>query len=274
MNRVRILGVATTGALVAALSFVTTAPAAPGDNILGGTPLTNVASTTCSDGEFATGISGSLGTIGPNSIAGTVRMECANGASAIGTMGNGPGAPADSLCEDGEVAVGIEGNEGDFIDHIAVRCQGDSLSGPIVPDAGFGGLGGSFDGPYDCPAGQALTGFTGTVTDDLVYVRNVVISCAPPADTTTTLEVKTQGNKVKAKGSVEPQQNGSKVTVTLLKKKGGGFKKVDQDKPTLVPPSEFSSSFDRPDAKTCKVTVKFLGDVNSNPSSASEKFKC
>jgi hypothetical protein len=251
------------------------APGAPGDNILGGPPLTTVASTTCSDSAFATGVSGSLGSIGRNDdIAGSLRMECAGGASGIGTMGNGAGSPRDSLCDNGEVAVGIEGSEGDFIDFISVRCQADTSSGPIVADAGFGGARGSFDGPYDCPTDQALTGFTGTVTDDGVYVRNVAIQCAARADTTTTLAVKTTNKKVKVDGSVDPNQDGTRMTITLFEKKGGKFKKVDQAKPKLNASSEFSSSFDRPGSNSCKVKGQFPGDADANPSSANEKFSC
>jgi hypothetical protein len=273
MHRVRIFGVAT-GVLAAALFFAGTAPALPGDNILGGPPLTTAASTICSDSAFATGVSGSLGSIGANPIAGTLRMECAGGASGIGMMGNAASTPGDSLCGAHEVAVGIEGNEGDFIDNIAVRCQADSLSGPIVAAAPFGGAGGSFDGPYDCPTDQALTGFTGTVTDDLAYVRNVVIQCAPRAETTTDFIVSTTNKKVKVEGAVDPNQAGSKVTVTLFEKKGGKFKEADQAKPRLSASSVFHSSFGRPGSQSCKVTAKFPGDLDANPSSKSQKFGC
>ena len=188
MQRIRIFGVAATTGLLTAALFATSAPAAPGDNILGGPPLATADSTLCSDGEFARGVSGHLGSIGPNDVVGAVHMTCLNGASA-GFLGGVPTSPRDSLCEPGEVAVGIEGFEGDFIDNISARCQDDSLSGPIVSAAGFGGPGGSFDGPYDCPTDQALVGLTGTVTDDPVsMVRNVLITCSARADTTTTLD--------------------------------------------------------------------------------------
>ena len=274
MKRIRILGVVTTGVSAAALVLAAAGTAAPDDNILGGPPLATAGSTTCSDGEFARGVSGHLGTVGPNDVVGAVHMACLNGASA-GFLGGAPGSPRDSLCDPGEVAVGIEGFEGDFIDNISARCQADTLTGPIEAAGGFGGPGGVADGPYDCPAGQALVGLTGTVTDDPIsMVRNVSIVCAAPADTATTLIVKTPGNRVKAKGSVEPQQNGTKVKVTLFKRKDGAFKRVDQDKPRLGPPSEFSSVFARPKAKNCKVIVEFPGDVNANPSSKSKRFKC
>jgi hypothetical protein len=266
--------VATSGGLLAALAFAASAPAAPGDGVLGGPPLATADSTPCSDGEFARGVSGHLGTVGPNDVVGAVHMTCLNGASA-GFLGGVPTSPRDSLCDPGDVAVGIEGYEGDFIDQIAARCQDDSLAGPVESAAGFGGPGGSFDGPYDCPAGQALVGLTGTVTDDSIsMVRNVSITCAPRADTTITLAVKTPRDKAKAKGSVASNQAGGKATITLFKKKTGGFKKVGQKRPTLDAESRYKTSLDSPDARRCKVTAKWPGDVNSNPSSASEKFRC
>ena len=274
MERFRIFWVATTGGLLTALAFAASAPAAPGDNILGGPPLATAGSTICSDGELARGVNGHLGTIGPNDVVGSVHMACLNGASA-GFLGGVPTSPRDSLCDPGDVAVGIEGFEGDFIDQIAARCQDDSLAGPIQSAAGFGGPGGSFDGPYDCPAGQALVGLTGTVTDaPISMVRNVSITCAARADTTTTLGIKTPGNKVRAKGSVAPSQARGKVTITLLKKKGSGFKKVGRKRPTLDAGSKYETSFGSPDARRCKITVKWPGDVNSNPSSASKTFRC
>src|SRR5688572_23461551 len=121
MKRVRTLGVAATGASVAALLAAVAATAAPGDNSLGGPPLPDTASTICSDSAFARGVSGSLGSIGPNAIVSAVRMECLGGASAIGQMGTDPTDPGESICPDGKVAVGIEGSEGDFIDRLAVR---------------------------------------------------------------------------------------------------------------------------------------------------------
>jgi hypothetical protein len=201
-------------------------------------------------------------------------MLCVGDIEGVGKMGTDPDPPVETACSGDDIAVGIEGNEGDFIDNLSVRCQPKKLSGPIYPAVGFGGAGGSFDGPYDCPAGQALTGLTGTVTEDQVYVRNVVIQCAPRADTTTTIEVKTPGKAIKVTGSVAPNQAGNKMTITLFEKKGGGFDKVDRNKPRLDASSEYKTTFDSPDAKKCKVTAEFPGTVAAEPSEESSTFSC
>ena len=273
-NRIS-LAVATT-AFVATLSFAASASAAPADGTIGGPPLATPDLTTCPAGTPAIGVSGTLGAIGPNPIVGTITMECVNDEDSVGTMGTGSGgAPGSSLCGEEQVAVGIAGKEGDFIDQISVRCQADDLTGPITTAGIFGGAGGGADGPYQCPAGQALQGLTGTVSDDGVYVRNVVISCAvPPAETTTTLTVKKQGQKVKASGSVDPNQAGVKIKVTLLRKQGGNFKEVDKKQPNLNEVSEYATSFKRPDSGKCKITTKFPGSDGAEPSSASEQFGC
>ena len=276
MNRNQIsLAVATT-AFAATLFFAAPASAAPADGTIGGTPLATTDLTTCPAGKPAVGVSGTLGQIGPNPIVGTITMECVNDEDSVGTMGTGSGgAPGSSLCGEEQVAVGIVGKEGDFIDQISVRCQADDLTGPISTAGIFGGAGGAADGPYQCPAGQALQGLTGTVSDDGVYVRNVVISCAIlPVESTTTLTVKKDGKKLKASGSVDPNHAGVKVKVTLLRKKGGKFKAVDQKQPTLDVASEYRTSFKRPDTGKCKITAKFPGDGDSKPSSASETFSC
>src|SRR5687767_13722592 len=114
MKQVRTLGVAIAGGLLTALAFAAAAPAAPNDGTLGGPPRPTAASSMCSDGEFARGLSGNLGTIGENDVVGAVRMECLNGASFTSSLGDIPFEPRDSLCQPGEVAVGIEGFEGDF----------------------------------------------------------------------------------------------------------------------------------------------------------------
>jgi hypothetical protein len=280
MTRIQLWGVSAAVALFAQLVLAGAAPAATNDGSLGGSPTAQPASTTCPEGVFATGVSGTLGAIGPNPIAGTATMECTGGATAAGTMGTGTGgAPAFSECSGDDIAVGIEGREGDFIDNLAVRCQAADLTGPVSPAIGYGGMGGGADGPYDCPAGEALTGLTGTVTDDGVYVREVEISCAapppPPSDTTTTLTVKKVGERLKASGSVNPNQAGSKVKVTLYRKRdSGGYRKLRQRRPTLNSNSKYATSFRRPSSGRCKITSKFARDDDANPSSKSKKFRC
>lgn len=274
MKRVRILGIAATGVFVAALTAAAVSPAAVGDGFLGGPTLPDAANSVCSDEAFAGGISGTEGTIAANPFVKSVRVECLGGASPVGTVGNGATNPRESLCQPGDVAIGITGREGDFIDSIAVRCRDDSLTGPVDDRSGWGGAGGAEDGPYDCPEGEALVGLAGSVTEDMSTASNVLIMCAPRAATTTTVGVKTPGKKIKVNGTVKPDQVGEKVTVTLSRKKGAKYTKVEQKKPTLGAGSIYDTSFESPDATDCKVKVKWPGDVDSEPSSASEKFNC
>jgi hypothetical protein len=247
-----------------------------GDGRLGGFPTTNAESTTCPEGAFATGVSGTLGSIGPNPIVGTAQMTCVGGVDAANTLGTGTGGTAASTsCSAGQIAVGIEGKEGDFIDNLAVRCQAADLSGAITTAAEYGGVGGGPDGPYDCEAGSALVGLDGTVTDDGVYVKSVGIDCAPlpPADTTTTVSV-AKGKRLKVSGAVEDGEPGIAMSVTLFVKKKGKFKERDNRNPKLNGDSEYRTSFGRPNSGRCKVTAEYPGSDSTNPSSKSKKFRC
>jgi hypothetical protein len=180
--------VATIAAALGVLGFVAgPAIAALADGQLGGPPTTTAASTVCPDGSAVTGAQGLIGSIGVNPIAGTITVTCTDGAIALGSMGtSSSGGSGATNCAAGEVAVGITGREGDFIDQLSVRCRPANLGGTTTTATGYGGSGGSADGPYDCPAGKVLTGLTGSTTDDTVYVRHVVIQCAVPVTPDTT----------------------------------------------------------------------------------------
>ena len=104
-------------------------------------------------------------------------MQCEDGAAPNGTMGIGvSGTTESTTCAAGQVAVGIAGKEGNFIDELSVRCRAADLSGATTTAASYGGTSGSPDGPYDCPAGQLLSGVDGTVVPG-GFVRDVVIIC-------------------------------------------------------------------------------------------------
>ena len=169
--------------IVGAFGASSTAIAAPNDGVLGGTPTSNVSSTACPNGKAATGITGRIFFIGPNPIAGTATVQCAGGAAAVGTMGTlSTGNTGSTTCAAGQVAVGISGREGDFVDRLAVRCQAADLTGAITTAAGYGGSGGGLDGPYDCGSGKRLVGLDGTLSADSVIVRSLVIRCAADGD--------------------------------------------------------------------------------------------
>jgi hypothetical protein len=98
--------------------------------------------------------------------------------------------PGSTSCLAGQVAVGISGNEGDFVDHILLRCRNADGSGAITSSAPlFGGPYGTPDVPYDCPTGEVLTGLTGQSVFDGTTIRYVELVCAPaePAKQKTTI---------------------------------------------------------------------------------------
>ncbi len=166
-------------------------PNGPNNGKLGGAPSVDAAATHCPAGKAATGVTGKRGQIGPTpgNVVGSATMLCQDGATAIGTIGAGP-VPGDLVgttsCDPGQVAVGIQGREGDFIDQLSVRCQAADLTGPITTAAGYGGVppGGGTDGPYDCPAGQRLIGLDGSTSFIGTVARHVAIQCAAGASLT------------------------------------------------------------------------------------------
>jgi hypothetical protein len=152
-----------------------------GDGRLGGPPAIEPGTTTCSGGAAVTGISGNIGSIGLNPVVNTVRLRCDGGLPAVGGLGTfagGPNGSGASNCAAGEVAVGMEGREGDFVDRLILRCRSADLTGPTTAAPGYGGSGGSPDGPYDCPAGARLVGFDGTMVFGDQAVRELRIRCA------------------------------------------------------------------------------------------------
>ncbi|HEX2266017.1 MAG TPA: hypothetical protein VHH14_07020, partial [Solirubrobacterales bacterium] len=152
-------------ALLAALVFAAQAPAAPDDGFLGAKTDT-AASTMCPAGSAVVGLFGRVGTFNPGEYAASIRVSCEGGATAGESIGDGGFTEEQTACPDGHYAVGIEGNEGDFIDRIALRCR-PSILGAVEATAGYpsGGFGGSLDGPYDCGSNEMLVGLDGSVSD-------------------------------------------------------------------------------------------------------------
>jgi hypothetical protein len=180
-------------AIAAALAIgALPAAAAPNDGQLGGPPDPSGVpdDTICAGGAAVTGVTGFTRLIGVTiPIVAVATVQCAGGgpASTMGSMTGMAGElPGGTFCGPGQVAVGITGREGDFIDNLFLRCALPDGSGPItqsVPSFGGPGLGGQPDGPYDCPAGQVLTGLTGQSVFTGTTIRYVEIVCvpAPPA---------------------------------------------------------------------------------------------
>jgi hypothetical protein len=188
--KVKAFGIA---AVVAAMLAIGAAPAlaANPDGQLGGPPSANFVAdqTLCQDGEGVTGVVGATRIIGGFiPIVAVATVQC-TGKDPGSTMGSGVGVPGSTSCLAGQVAVGITGREGDFIDLLQLRCQSAEGSGPITTSVGMlgGGLG-SPDGPYDCPAGMVLTGLKGqSVPPALLFaggstIRYVEIVCVAAED--------------------------------------------------------------------------------------------
>jgi Ca2+-binding RTX toxin-like protein len=173
------------GACGVAGLFAAVAAAAPDDGQLGGPPTTDLAEAGCPDGTAVTGLTGELNTPGGNTVVATIALICEESAVPTGEeLGdrstNTQTGTGSTQCDAGDVAVGIVGREGDFIDQITLRCQDASLTGTVTDAAtSYGGTGGGPDGPYDCPAGQQLVGFTASEEFDGAFVRHVSIVCAP-----------------------------------------------------------------------------------------------
>jgi hypothetical protein len=181
--KVKTFGMA--AAIAAALAIgAPPAAAAPNDGRLGGPPTGVADDTICAGGAAVTGITGFTRIIGafiPIVAVATVQCQGGGPASTMGSMTGSPDElPGATSCGPGQVAVGIQGNEGDFVDHILLRCALPDGSGPINPSVPvFGGPFGTPDGPYDCPAGEVLTGLTGQSVFDGTTIRYVEIVCVP-----------------------------------------------------------------------------------------------
>ncbi len=167
----------------------TAAFAAPNDGELGGPADASeiAASSACPTGSPVVGVSGFVRFMSGNAVAQVLTVQCLVSGSTVagtGTIGEqveGDNTTDATACPAGQVGVGITGREGDFIDKIVLRCQDDSLTGAITNAVEeFGGEGGEADGPYDCPAGQLLTGLDGTEVFDGVTARAVNVVCASP----------------------------------------------------------------------------------------------
>jgi hypothetical protein len=58
-----------------------------------------------------------------------------------------------------------------------LRCRNADGSGPITTSVGFGGSQGAADGPYDCPAGEVLTGLQGQMVFGASSIRYLEVVC-------------------------------------------------------------------------------------------------
>jgi hypothetical protein len=166
-----------------AVALAGPASAAVGDGMIGGAPTASGASSVCPDGSFVTTVNGSY----TPDVVSAIVVGCSGGTVGTGTIGVlGFGSSVTSSCAPGEVAIGVTGQESpDYILALALRCRAADLSGSTTTAAEFGKTTfGWADGPYACPAGQTLTGFTGStalVVGLTTGPAEIEIQCAAPA---------------------------------------------------------------------------------------------
>ncbi len=96
----------------------------------------------------------------------------------------------------------------------------------------------------------------------------------PPNSSSISLKVKKDGEDVIAKGKVKPNHNGDRLDVTLLRKKGKGFKKVKSEHPKLKQGSRYEADFNQPDARRCQIVASFPGDLDHLGSEKTKTFRC
>lgn len=177
--KVKALGVAVAVSAALAVGAAPALAQQAGDGHLGGPPAAGGVQddTLCPAGQAVTGVEGATRIIGSFiPIVAVATVQC-SGDGVANTMGSGEGNPGATSCPEGQVAVGITGREGDFVDLLELRCQNADGTGPITNSTGFGGGYGTADGPYDCPAGMVLTGLSGQTLSDGT-IRYVEIVCA------------------------------------------------------------------------------------------------
>lgn len=168
------------------LAVVFAAPASGavvGDGVLGGTPAPTAGSSKCASGIGVTSITGASATfIGSDGVI-RVKVACQTGAG-TGTIGTRVDqSDVTKSCAAGQVAVGIAGFEGIFVNQVKLRCQAENATGAIVTGVGIPQIpnGGDFDDTVDCPAGKQLVGLGGTVAAGPdSAVQTLTVSCDLP----------------------------------------------------------------------------------------------
>jgi hypothetical protein len=145
----------------------------------------------CPDGTVLTGIEGETRVVAVSITVAVARPVCAAVADGeVGPAGSvGPamgdaagGVTGATRCPASQLVVGLQGRQGDFVDHVVARCQTLVPVGAPTVAAAFGGNGGGPAGPFDCPPGALAVGITGEVINwNPDHVRSLSLLCASPA---------------------------------------------------------------------------------------------
>ena len=95
-----------------------------------------------------------------------------------------------------------------------------------------------------------------------------------PWNTYTTASKQLRKRSIAVSGEVFPASSGESVKVVLQRKTRDGFRTVVGEVAVLGKYGGFGMGFARPDAKTCRVVAKFLGDADGLPSKDVVTFAC
>ncbi|HEX2110139.1 MAG TPA: hypothetical protein VHF67_01185 [Gaiellaceae bacterium] len=88
-----------------------------------------------------------------------------------------------------------------------------------------------------------------------------------------TVMVRKTARAVTVRGAVSPAHRG-RVSVTLQRRRGSRFVRVAAKGVALNAASRYATSFRRPRARLCRVVVRFAGDADHRPSTATRAFRC
>ena len=95
-----------------------------------------------------------------------------------------------------------------------------------------------------------------------------------PQPTTTSLAVAKTARRLKASGEVQPNQAGEEMRVTLYRKRAGQFRRAVTQRPVLDLEGEYRTAFRRLGSGRCRITSRFPGNAEAQPSSATKSFVC
>jgi len=143
-----------------------------------------------------------------------------------------------------------------------------------VVDAGESAFVGSYDGGACAAPIAVVTNVTQTAANPMFSeLRQYSLQMTAPAQPSNlSLRGRPKGNKVIAKGKLNPGRGG-KVELTLFKKKGG-WKEVQSRDVNVSSGGKFKTRFEAPNAKRCRLKAEFDGDQGRLPSSATKRFRC
>jgi hypothetical protein len=142
-----------------------------------------------------------------------------------------------------------------------------------VVDAGESVFVGSYDGQACATPIAVVTNVTQTAANPSASASRpyTLQMTAPAQPSNLSVRGRAKGNKVIAKGKLNP--GGGKVEVTLFKKKGG-WKETQSRDVNVSSGGGFKTRFKAPNAKRCRLEAEFDGDQGRLPSSATKRFRC